>query len=263
MERSLQPPAPTFSARDAWLSRAILAAVSVLVFPALIHEGAHADQRVDRRQQARLDEALRRESDALVEIAQAAMEGRRVPSDFSMEWRNDYLKAQPGTFVPFTVALDTTLRSELGALMYVRVVERPINPERQRRRELPFPYETMFPIDQALALPVRIRRGFAVPPGRYTVVVVLRDRPANPLDRKTGPLRTGLLIRELEVPDFWTDSLSTSTVMLADRVEPLTETVPAGRLDENPYVVGTNRIHPASGDLVQAGRGADCGISDL
>ena len=46
-------------------------------------------------------------------------------------------------------------------------------------------------------------------------------------------------------------------MILAERVEQLSEAVPPGRLDENPYVVGTNRIHPAaessfrrSGELV-------------
>jgi hypothetical protein len=133
--------------------------------------------------------------------------------------------------------------------MYVRVVERPLNPARQGRQDLPFPYETVFPValEQASALPVRIRRGFAVPPGNYTVLVVLRERPASPLDRdRKRPEKTALLVRDLDVPDFWTDSLATSTVMLADRVEELSEAVAPARLDENPYVVGTNRIHPAA-----------------
>jgi hypothetical protein len=255
MQRRPTPGAPMPAARDAWLSQATVAAVAVLAFAfsSPLDAAARAEQGVDRRQQSRLDDALRRESDALVEIAEATMDGRRPPSDFSLEWRNDFLKAQPGTFVPFTIGLDTTLRSPLGALMYVRVVERPVNPARQRQRELPFPYETVFPVDpeQTATLPVRIRRGFAVSPGSYTVVVVLRERPENPLDRsrKNGPQRTGILTRQLDVPDFWTNSLATSTVILADRVEQLSEAVPAGRLDENPYVVGTNRIHPSAGSL--------------
>jgi hypothetical protein len=37
--------------------------------------------------------------------------------------------------------------------------------------------------------------------------------------------------------------------MLADRVEPLRAAVPADELDEHPYVVGSNRIHPAPGSV--------------
>ncbi len=249
MQRRRTPGATTFSVREARLPPAAVGVLAALFSVLPPCSPARAEQAVDRRQQSKLDDALRRESDALVEIADAAMNGRRAPSDFSMEWRNDFLKAQPGTFVPFTLALDTPLRSPLGALMYVRVVERPVNPARQRRHELAFPYETVFPVtlEQAAALPVRIRRGFAVPPGNYTVLVVLRERPANPFDRPRSRLeRTALLMRDLDVPDYWTDTLATSTVMLAERVEQLSEGVPPERLDEHPYVVGTNRIHPAA-----------------
>ena len=200
--------APIFSVRDARVSRT--PAVAVAVFVSLLSPDlpARAGQSADPRQQSKLGDVLRRESDALVQIADAAMHGRRSASDFSIEWRNDFLKAQPGTFVPFTVALDTTLRSPMGALMYVRVVERPVNPARQRRQDLAFPYETVFPIalEQASALPVRIRRGFAVPPGNYTVL----DRPQGAAGQSTrhqqatagtdgpadaGPRRPGLLDR--------------------------------------------------------------------
>ena len=242
--------APIFPTRNARLSRTTVVVLAVLVSIPSPEVPARAQQAADRGQQSKLDDVLRRESDALVEIADAAMNGRRSASDFSMEWRNDFLKAQPGTFVPFTVALDTTLRSPMGALMYVRVVERPVNPARHRRNELPFPYETVFPValDQASARPVRIQRGFAVPPGNYTVLVVLRERPVDPLNRSRKRLeRTSLLTRDLEVPNFWTDTLTTSTVMLAERIEQLSEAVPPARLDENPYVVGTSRIHPAAG----------------
>jgi hypothetical protein len=225
---------------SAWLTTAIVAALAT-------DPPAHSEQALDRRQQARLDDALRRESEALVEVAEAAVAGRRTPSDFSMDWRNDFLKAQPGTFVPFTVAIDSALRSPTGALMYVRVIDRVENG--RPRREGPLPYETIFPVppEQVAALPVRVRRGFAVPPGRYTVCVVLRERPADPLARPAVRQRTSVLLRELDVPDFWVDRLTASTVMLADRVEPIHEAVPAARLDENPYVVGTSRIFPAFG----------------
>lgn len=249
MERRRICCAPVFFTRQVWLSSATLlpaaAVVCSLLQPA---RPSAAAQRSDSRQQARLDDALRRESEALVALADAVSSGRPVPSDFVIDWRNDFLKAQPGTFVPFTISFDTPIRSKFGALMYVRVVERPPNPAR-RRRGLPYPYETVFPVEAGhdTGPPSRIRRGFAVPAGTYTVFIVLRERPANPLDRNRPPGRTALLARDIEVPDFWTEELTTSTVMLADRVEQLTQGVPASQLDENPYVVGTSRIHPAAG----------------
>jgi hypothetical protein len=52
-----------------------------------------------------------------------------------------------------------------------------------------------------------------------------------------------VLLQELDVPDFWTGGLTTSTVMLATRVQRLSAPIPADELDEDPYAVGTNRIH--------------------
>ena len=55
-----------------------------------------------------------------------------------------------------------------------------------------------------------------------------------------------MLVQPLDVPDFWTGELTTSTVILADRVETLAAPLPPGELEENPYVVGTSRIYPVS-----------------
>ena len=94
---------------------------------------AGAPQAPDRREQTRADDALRREGEAIIELADTAMNGRATPSDFSIEWRNDFLKAQPGTFVPFTVTIDPAIRGTTGALMYVRVVARNA-PSAEKRR---------------------------------------------------------------------------------------------------------------------------------
>ena len=197
------------------------------------------------REQGRIDEALRREGDALVELADRAMTGRGAPSDIAMEWRNDFLKAQPGTFVPFTISIDASVRTLPGALMYVRVVERAAA---KSRRSVPFAHEAIFAVDIGGrdGGPVRVRRGFAVPPGAYTVYAVLRERPENLLERKAGGRRASVLVQSLDVPDFWTGTLTTSTVILAERVETLTAPVPASDLHEDPYVVGNSRVYPVS-----------------
>ena len=207
-------------------------------------------QQPDRRQQTRIDEALRREGDAVVELVEAAMNGRAVPSDFAMEWRNDYLKAQPGTFVPFTISIDSSIRATPGALMYVRVVDN--TTIGSKRRGTPtYSYETIFPVDvdadAGAAAPVRVQRGFAVPAGSYTVYAALRERPSDLLERRNGKRRAGVLVQRLDVPDFWIGELTTSTVILADRVETLAAPIPPSQLEENPYVVGSSRIYPSSG----------------
>lgn len=211
-----------------------IALAAVLCAHALAPAGAAGQG--GRRAQERIDEALRRESEALVELADAAAAGRSVPADYALEWHSDFFKAQPGTFVPFTVSFLPASASR-SALLYVRA-------ERQGARAgAPFAYETIFPVrlDAPQGQPVSVTRGFAVPPGRYRVVLVLRDSQDDPA--AAGVRRAGVLLEAIEVPDFWTGELATSTIMLADRLEPLPAPVPADQLDEDPYAVGTNRIH--------------------
>ena len=207
-----------------------------------------------RGSQPRVDDALRREGELIAQIGEDALAGRDIPTDLSLTWRNDFFKAQPGTFVPFTVSLDARRLVSRAALLYVRADRVPALPPRGNRREAPA-YETIFPvrIDPSAPQPAQITRGFAVPPGRYRVVVVLRETPEEadqPLPRR----QVGALVRALEVPDFWTGELAISTVMLAERVEPLEAPVPADELDEDPYVVGTTRIHPAFGSAFRRDR---------
>lgn len=230
-----------------------IALALLAVFHALGPAAGGGSAQTERRPQGRLEEALRREEDALVAMADAAVAGRGVPATLTLTWRNDFFKAQPGTFVPFTITFDPAGLSSQTALLYVRVDrhEEPGTPAR-RRRAAPA-YETIFPVRIGGAQPARITRGFAVPAGRYQVVVALRETPDTPSENMPER-KAGTLIRLLDVPDFWTGELAISTIMLADGVQPLDEAVPADELDEHPYVIGTHRIHLAAGSAFPRNR---------
>ena len=213
-----------------------LALLAALCAPGVFSaRGVHGDGRV----QERLDDALRRESDALVEMADDAVDGKAVPADFVLEWRNDFFKAQPGTFVPFTISFTAPPHVSDRALLYVRVESQSVSARAARA----FAYETIFPvrIDGGAGQRVTLTRGFAVPAGRYRAVLALRELANGaPADR---PRKAAVLLQDLSVPDFWTGELATSTIMLATRVERLNAPVPTDELEEDPYAVGSNRIH--------------------
>ena len=226
---------------ESWRARRVGRRLLATAFALSTCVAVDAAPQGDRRKQSRLDEALSREGDALVRLADDASRGRSTPADFSIEWGNDFFKAQPGTFVPFTITFDGTSLTLDRALMYVRA-------ERVRRDKSTAAYETIFPlqVDRTSSRTV-VRRGFAVPPGKYRVIVAIRESPEDPLARPApAERRAAVLVRDLDVPDFWTGELTTSTVMVADRLELLEVPVPAGELDENPYVVGSHRIHPST-----------------
>jgi hypothetical protein len=207
-----------------------------------------------QRTQQRLEEARGREGAALVALADAAMAGR-VASDFAVEWRNDFFKAQTGTFVPFTVTIDRSKVSAASALMYVRAARRGAAFTGRPSADVRYPFDLIFPVDLGAATSglVHITRGFAVPPGDYDVYVALRERAPDPL----GPerrLKAAILKQPLAVPDFWEGGLATSSVMLADRIDQVSGAPAAEDVLERPYIVGENEIHVSEGSSFRKDR---------
>jgi hypothetical protein len=214
-----------------------------------------AVQAPDRRQLERIEQTLRQEGQAVVALADAAAENHSVPSDFPLDWHNDFLKAQTGTFIPFIVRIAPP-RPTPAALLYVRAARRaardPAEKARSRRRVadglelISYPFEEIYPIDLAPARgqPVRIARGFSLAPGEYDLIVVVRERERQE-DRGRRPM-AAVLRRLLSVPDFGTGELTTSTVILADRLVVLPEPLPASDLHDRPYVVAGRDIQPAA-----------------
>jgi hypothetical protein len=231
------------------LGRGVLAAM-VMAAPLA------AAQTLDRRQGTRTEDALRQEGDAILALADAAAGDQPVPSDFSLAWHNDFLKAQPGTFIPFIVRVVAPALQKRAALLYVRASRRPAaapdattGPPR-RPTDPPGPvfhaFEEIYPIelDAEPGHAVRIARGFSLTPGEYDLTVVVRERDADDEPRRRR--LAGVLRRSLSVPDFSGPELATSTVILADRLTVLADPPPATQLRERPYVIGTRELHPAA-----------------
>jgi hypothetical protein len=210
-----------------------------------------------------LEQTQREEGEAILALADAAMAGKPVPSDFRVQWRNDFVKAQRGTFVPFTLTVDPTELNRRLALVYVRATRRSMlstversdrngrngrsdaSRDRTNREETAYPVDAIFPVELGPAggEPSRISRGFSVPPGEYDVFVVVRER-VDPSAPRTRP-KAAVVRQPLSVPDFRTGELTTSSVILADRLDVLAEPVPADQLAERPYAIGRNEITPA------------------
>ena len=220
---------------------------------------AAAPQNLTRTSREARDRALedqRLEGQAVLELADAAMAGKAVPADLQIRWHNDFLKAQQGTFVPFTLTLQAS-KPIAAALVYVRAVPRakdaapggnPVRVSRKGAEESGYPVDAIFPVEFEPAPEARVTRGFAVAPGDYDVYVVIRERPASGTPRRQRP-RAAVLAQALTVPDFWGTELTTSSVILADRLNVLSEPIGADELAERPYVIGQNDITPAADGL--------------
>ena len=92
--------------------------------------------------------------------------------------------------------------------------------------------------------PLRLSRSFVAPAGTYDVYVVAKElqveRPRNAPAPKTVVLK-----QTVNVPDFWNSELTTSSVIVADRIDPLPAPLSSAQLTERPYAaLGVMEIIP-------------------
>jgi hypothetical protein len=213
-----------------------------------------AAQKPNASRNDRTEQAHRLEGEAIIAVADRALRGLQVPSDFPIRWQNAFLKAQQGTFVPFVVTIDAPSLSMPSVLLYVRLAARSgaiREPGDEGRALSRFAVEEVYPIEVRAPAkgPVRIARGLSARAGEYDLVVVVRERvdPENPgLAR-----RTGVLTRRLSLPDFEPNDLNASSVILADRLTVLENAPTDEQLDERPYLIGLSDIQPATDNVLR------------
>jgi len=201
--------------------------------------------------------------------------GDKNEGDVSVKWiSNHFVKGQSGdTYVPFTLAVDKAQLAK-GAALYVRIVsaEQAVSfasamaamatPPKDGKAAPPprpsFQWDSVHFLD---APDGQLSRAVQLKPGQYVAFIALKekspapagnqrnnrnnnDKNAPPAAAAAGPI--GLLRHEITVPDFNTPDLRTSSVIVAQSVEPLTAALPADQQEANPYVFGPMRIVPSA-----------------
>jgi hypothetical protein len=228
-----------------------------------------------------LSQAQMQEAQGLVRVADAVMTAQQAPADFPIQFQNDFLKAQGArVWVPMTLTIDPSKLSNPAGqplAFYLRVAPRgmtapPAAPapaandkdkDKDKKKDKakdkdkdkdkdakqgaepapaasPYPFEDLsFPEAKPAAAgqPVRIQRGFGVPPGNYDVYVVVRERNAP----AGATPKTSVLKQPVDVPDF-SSEFSTSSVILAERVDQLPTTVTPDTQAERPYAFGQTEL---------------------
>jgi hypothetical protein len=224
-----------------------------------IPPSAALPQTEDRAAPERLKDAQ-----ALVGVVYAALRGRFVPSERPFKWSNDFFKGENRTtYVPYTLTIERAKLPTSTAAMYLVVTPHP-----QAARKLagppavleteepqaPVAPETAFEAISFIDLntnhgqgPYRISRTFSLPAGVYDVYVALSPFAGTGTSPRlqVNPAGVMMMKQEVSVPDLWTTGLSTSTVVVAERVEALKAPLTAEQQDLEPYALGTTRIVPA------------------
>jgi hypothetical protein len=109
-----------------------------------------------------------------------------------------------------------------------------------------FPYEEYHFIDAKSARPGDsgiIERALSLPPGEYDVFVAIVDRA------KLKTSSPAILKRTITVPDFWSDQLVLSSLVLAKDVRTLKTPFAGQQQVEHPYAFGSAEVVPAPAGL--------------
>lgn len=174
-------------------------------------------------------------------LADDFVAGRSVPNDFPLIWmRDDLLKAEAAQqYVPFTIGIDAARAADIAdAVVYWRVV-----------KAAPATSTSYEYVNTAIAADLhsgRISRSFTVPAGTYDVYVVLREAPSVPKAAATGSkaaprpapaARASVVKHTVVVPDLWNEELNTSSVIIAEKIEPLDGPLTAQQKIDRPYVL--------------------------
>ena len=235
---------------------AVCAGLLMLAIPAVTQARTQAQDQTNE-----LEEWQRAELQTLVEVVRAAVQGQLVPTEDPFEMRTAFLKATDGnTYVPFTLTIDPEKVSASGVAMYLFVAEHQMAaaPATEPPTAL---YEDAYFVDVSAEEgsngSIHISRAFTVPGGVYDVFLALSDSAGQATARRPrassrGPAEQGepevatvmILKTEITVPDLWTPELRTSTVLLAEVVEPLDQPLTPEQQLASPYTLGTTRIVP-------------------
>ncbi len=202
----------------------------------------------------KFDKAQTQEIHALVQLVNDVTAGKPAPADFAVSWQYHSLKARDQrTFVPYCLAIPQGTLTSPSVAVYVRVTARAgeTPPAAAADKKNPKAQPSVFPFEDVYFAelkapagkdPYRLTRALSVAPGDYDVYLAVRERQTG--DQKATP-RATLLKLPMSVPDYWKPELMTSTIILAEQVEPLTAPIPETQVLENPYALGSMRFVPA------------------
>jgi hypothetical protein len=252
---------------------ALAAFIGLMAAPSALFAQKKDDKKNPQQDQNKLTDAQKTELTPLIKTIDEVMKGGSSSgtyttvvgkdntatvtasgTDAPFTWHNDFLRASNQLiYVPYIATIEPGKLTP-GVVAYLRVAPKgataPAAVDKKDPKANPYPFEDIYFTDlkpTAPGGPLKLMRAFAVPAGSYDVYLAFRDRPATSAgdkDKDAG-VKVTVLKQDLTVPDYWNGELTTSTIMVADKVEALTAPVPAEAQRERPYVLGTAEIVPA------------------
>jgi hypothetical protein len=183
------------------------------------------------------------EIEAMVKMVDAAMAGQPAPSDVQIKITPVFLKSQEARmFVPFS--LELTGLPEKDAALYVRVVDPAVAVDTKKKVEYPWDDVHFVPAAQLTGSPARLNRVFMAKAGTYDVYILAKERLPEKAP-KGAVAKAGLLKTSITVPDLNTE-FTTSSILVADKVNVLTAPLTMEEARERPFSFGLQELEPAA-----------------
>jgi len=211
------------------------------------------------------DEAQKREIQSIVKSVDDLTAGQPAANDLSMTWlREDVLKAQGNKeYVPFTVQIDPSKVTGGTVAFYWRVVskspaaaaaapdaakkddKKDKDKDKDKGKKSDYAYEDIafLPVT-AGQTSMKISRSFTVPAGEYDVFLIAKEPTPEKAPKNAAPAKISALKQTLNVPDFWNNELATSSVIVAQRIDPLPAPLTPQQQADRPYALGMMEILP-------------------
>jgi hypothetical protein len=214
-------------------------------------------------QQRKLTDAEKKEIQTVQKVVDDAAAGQAAANDVGLAWlHEDLLKAQGNKqYLPFSVTIDPTKVPGNKVTFYWRVVSKDAaapapaaaeskdakkDDKKGGRPEYAYEDLNTIAIQSGQTGPMRISRSFTVPPGNYDVFVAAKETAPEKPPKNAPPQKLGLIKQTITVPNLWNDELNTSSVIVAERIDPLPAALTPQQQGERPYALGTMEIVPAT-----------------
>jgi len=216
--------------------------------------GLFAQSKDDKKK----DEAQKREIQSIVKSVDELAAGQPGANDLSMTWlREDVLKAQgQKEYVPFTVQIDPSKVGGGTVAFYWRVVSKSgaaapaaepgkKDDKKDKDKKSDYAYEDISFLPVTAGQPsMKISRSFTVPAGNYDVFLIAKEPTPEKAPKNAPPPKMSAIKQSVTVPDFWNSELSTSSVIVAQRIDPLPAPLTPQQQADRPYALGMMEILP-------------------
>jgi len=231
----------------------LLVTITVLSHPSLI---ASQEEEASARE---LEDWQVEELQSLVQNVGNVARDESTLEENSLSLQTHFLRGTEGlTYVPFTLSIDSEMVSESTISVYLLVTEHqdPVDTSADSDNQTedtpeapPAVFEDAYFIDISVELAsdesqVHVSRAFNAPSGEYDIYIGMRESLGAQPQNDQEELSTFILKKQVSIPDLWTTTIQTSSVLLAETIETLQTPLSAIEQAEQPYTLGTTKIIP-------------------